>query len=342
MTPEAEQAFDAVRKALRERGWLAADGIERQDGSFSFTALFPAVDPNDGRSLLIPVAVSVPRADLPFDWLDAARDAALSFDPDAHSVGVISPDLSEVGNLPSYVASALARKASVDANRSTAFDGRGPAPKKRLVFSDDVYAPTESTRAKVASAMRLDPREVSDSLLFETLSRLRSDEFSDECANVARACHGHTLVADGTLGLWDGSVPACIAASDFATVYSKVMGADCDVFRAWDENGRLFVEGAHRDGVNRFEVRHLNDEGEAALGRIIESGEGVSQLDLKILFDDAYSELPRVAERSYGMPRAEYEAAAPASPDDFARAARASVARGGESSEGRPDRPIAR
>lgn len=42
--------------------------------------------------------------------------------------------------------------------------------------------------------------------------------------------------------------------------------ADCEIQKVWDENGTLYLAGAHHDGRVSIEMRQLTDEGERLWG----------------------------------------------------------------------------
>lgn len=44
--------------------------------------------------------------------------------------------------------------------------------------------------------------------------------------------------------------------------------ADCEIQKVWDENGTLYLAGAHHDGRVSVEMRQLTDEGERLWGQL--------------------------------------------------------------------------
>ena len=42
--------------------------------------------------------------------------------------------------------------------------------------------------------------------------------------------------------------------------------SDCEIQKVWDENGTLYLAGAHHDGRVSVEMRQLTDEGERLWG----------------------------------------------------------------------------
>lgn len=104
--------------------------------------------------------------------------------------------------------------------------------------------------------------------------------------------------------------------------YSNVF-ADCEIGRIWDENGRLFVSGAHHDGGVTVEVRQVSNEAERlvfdkldyegdiidinpveAMGRTYREGDE-NELFHDLWDDPALCAPPRYMERAFGWPREE-------------------------------------
>lgn len=109
--------------------------------------------------------------------------------------------------------------------------------------------------------------------------------------------------------------------------------ADCEIQKVWDENGTLYLAGAHHDGRVSVEMRQLTDEGErlwgqldyedylpldglTAMGKYYELG------DENQFIHDLYNSpelcaAPRYVEQSFGCPSEEYEKEEGTLPHDF-------------------------
>lgn len=109
--------------------------------------------------------------------------------------------------------------------------------------------------------------------------------------------------------------------------------ADCEIQKVWDENGTLYLAGAHHDGRVSVEMRQLTDEGErlweqldyedylpldglTAMGKHYELG------DENRFVHDLYNSpelcaTPRYVEQSFGCPSEEYEKEEGTLPHDF-------------------------
>lgn len=101
--------------------------------------------------------------------------------------------------------------------------------------------------------------------------------------------------------------------------------ADCEIDRIWDENGHLFVSGAHHDGRVTVEVRQVSNEAERLVfdkldyeGDIIDinpveaMGRRYRDGDERELYHDLWEDAdlcpsPRYMEREFDCPVLEYE-----------------------------------
>ena len=109
--------------------------------------------------------------------------------------------------------------------------------------------------------------------------------------------------------------------------------ADCEIQKVWDENGTLYLAGAHHDGRVSVEMRQLTDEGERLWGQLDYEDylplEGLTAMgkhyelgDEKQFVHDLYNSpelcaAPRYMEQSFGCPSEEYEKEEGALPHDF-------------------------
>lgn len=109
--------------------------------------------------------------------------------------------------------------------------------------------------------------------------------------------------------------------------------ADCEIQKVWDENGTLYLAGAHHDGRVSVEMRQLTDEGERLWGQLDYEDylplEGLTAMgkhyelgDEKQFIHDLYNSpelcaAPRYMEQSFGCPSEEYEKEEVTLPHDF-------------------------
>lgn len=109
--------------------------------------------------------------------------------------------------------------------------------------------------------------------------------------------------------------------------------ADCEIQKVWDENGTLYLAGAHHDGRVSVEMRQLTDEGERLWGQLDYEDylplEGLTAMgkhyelgDENRFVHDLYNSpelcaTPRYVEQSFGCPSEEYEKEEGTLPHDF-------------------------
>lgn len=152
---------------------------------------------------------------------------------------------------------------------------------------------------------------------------------------------GNHIFVAGSVERWDDTIPVITVYKDFdaATDCSPSrfgrgnVFADCEIQKVWDENGTLYLAGAHHDGRVSVEMRQLTDEGERLWGQLDYEDylplEGLTAMgkhyelgDEKQFVHDLYNSpelcaAPRYMEQSFGCPSEEYEKEEGALPHDF-------------------------
>ena len=144
---------------------------------------------------------------------------------------------------------------------------------------------------------------------------------------------GNPVIVSGTVGRWDGTRSGLTVYKCFEdaldTSPSRFGGdnvfADCEIQKVWDENGSLFVHGAHHAGGVTGEMRQLTDFGIEAYEVIEEVADawvddpftiagkhydGSEQSVIEAMHDlwdnPALAQPPRYMERAFGCPVEEY------------------------------------
>lgn len=152
---------------------------------------------------------------------------------------------------------------------------------------------------------------------------------------------GWEIVVSGSVGRWNGTSTGIAVYKDFdaATDCSPSrfgqgnVFADCEIQKVWDENGTLYLAGAHHDGRVSVEMRQLTDEGERLWGQLDYEDylplEGLTAMgkhyelgDENRFVHDLYNSpelcaAPRYVEQSFGCPSEEYEKEEGTLPHDF-------------------------
>lgn len=152
---------------------------------------------------------------------------------------------------------------------------------------------------------------------------------------------GNHILVSGSVGRWNGTSTGIAVYKDFdaATDCSPSrfgqgnVFADCEIQKVWDENGTLYLAGAHHDGRVSVEMRQLTDEGERLWGQLdyedylpldglTAMGKHYELGDENRFVHDLYNSpelcaAPRYVEQSFGCPSEEYEKEEGTLPHDF-------------------------
>lgn len=85
------------------------------------------------------------------------------------------------------------------------------------------------------------------------------DEISHDLDNFFK--QGHAYICKGQVGRWTGRHDGGFLFHSFDEL--RKAWRDCDILRlSEDKRGRFFIDCAHHDGSNHYEVRRLTERGE--------------------------------------------------------------------------------
>lgn len=231
-----------------------------------------------------------------------------------------------------------------------------PQPKERVIFDAYLYLGQEGEDMVVEDIMEredLTKEEViehySDSDLFSRALEMRDNDFEEETdalvgwfdGNVPGFIssitddksdwYGNPVIVSGSVGRWNGTHSGFTVYDSFQqaidTSPSRYGGdnvfADCEIQKIWDENGHLFLSGAHHDGSVRVELRQLTNAGVDAYETIADAYIGEpftingktydgSDASLNEAVSDLwenpqFTETPRYMEKAFGFPAEEYK-----------------------------------
>lgn len=172
-----------------------------------------------------------------------------------------------------------------------------PKPKERIVFDEDLYYGDEGEEMAINDLMERDGltegevrEDFTDDEIFNHQMEMKDFDYEEEMRALAAFFNGeksdmsdfvnpyggnHILVS-GSVGRWNGMSTGIAVYKDFdaATDCSPSrfgqgnVFADCEIQKVWDENGTLYLAGAHHDGRVSVEMRQLTDEGERLWGQL--------------------------------------------------------------------------
>lgn len=237
-----------------------------------------------------------------------------------------------------------------------------PKPKERIVFDEDSYYGDEGEEMAINDLMERDGltedevrEDFTDDEIFNHQMEMKDFDYEEKMRALAAFFNGeksdmsdfvnpyggnHILVS-GSVGRWNGTSTGIAVYKDFdaATDCSPSrfgqgnVFADCEIQKVWDENGTLYLAGAHHDGRVSVEMRQLTDEGERLWGQLDYEDylplEGLTAMgkhyelgDENRFVHDLYNSpelcaAPRYVEQSFGCPSEEYEKEEGTLPHDF-------------------------
>ena len=218
-------------------------------------------------------------------------------------------------------------------------------PKKRIVFDEDPYYCSEGDEIAVDDLMIIDylteaevRESYTDSEIFEHQMAMRDCDYEEEIyalttyldgvastmSDVVSVHGGNPLIVSGSIGRWDGSRSGFSVFKNFDDMMEgpNSLFKDCEIQKVWDENGSLFIHGAHHDGSVTVEVRQLSDAGWEAYSTIDEAysfetgpftalGRSYDGSDASVIeaLRDLWNatEPPRYMERAFGCPAEEWK-----------------------------------
>ena len=163
-------------------------------------------------------------------------------------------------------------------------------PKQRIIFDEDMYD-DEFLRDYLAEDYEIykDELDVSFDEYVEhrrnegALYDIKERDFTEEMASLRSFLdNGNPLIVSGSIERWDGTRTGFTVYDNFDaaidTSPSRFGGdnvfADCEIQKVWDENGHLFIHGAHHDGNVTVELRQLTDAGAVTYEAISEAWNG--------------------------------------------------------------------
>ena len=141
------------------------------------------------------------------------------------------------------------------------------------------------------------------------------------------------IIVSGSIGRWNGTSQGMSAFDSFHDVLHGQDSPfkDCEIQKVWDENGHLYMRGAHHDGSVSVELRQLTDAGAAAYEQIAEAWVGepftidgtsatewasktydgteqsVHQAMRDLWEEPCFAPLPRYTEQAFGTPAEEWQ-----------------------------------
>lgn len=172
-----------------------------------------------------------------------------------------------------------------------------PKPKERIVFDEDSYYGDEGEEMAINDLMERDGltegevrEDFTDDEIFNHQMEMKDFDYEEvmralaaffngeksDMSDFVNPYGGNHILVSGSVGRWNGTSTGIAVYKDFdaATDCSPSrfgqgnVFADCEIQKVWDENGTLYLAGAHHDGRVSVEMRQLTDEGERLWGQL--------------------------------------------------------------------------
>lgn len=148
------------------------------------------------------------------------------------------------------------------------------------------------------------PEDISDTRVYDEIDVQRGFIFEDEMEMIKSFFEDKQLLVCGSCGLWYGRVDGgkVITVDNLSDLWN-----DCGMcyIHLYDENGHFFVEVAHHDGTNCFEVKVLTEKGYEIYSdweydyRYSELSE--REIHEKLWNDSHYTHIPHYAREVFGV-----------------------------------------
>lgn len=223
--------------------------------------------------------------------------------------------------------------------------------KQRVIFDEDVYFGEEGEEIAVEDLAQRDECDIdevrerySDHDIFQHAMEMRTFDLEFELdeltayfdgrermmSSFENPLTGNPVLVAGSNHLYDGTRHGTAAYKSFKDALNTSSSrldkgnvfADCEIQKVWDENGSLFVHGAHHDGGVTVEVRQLTDKGFEALeaiedawygepftvnGKTYDGVAGIDEAMSDLWNDPDLAALPRYMEQCFGCPAEEWD-----------------------------------
>lgn len=148
-----------------------------------------------------------------------------------------------------------------------------------------------------------DDYEPNEEKIWETAHEL-DGLFWEEFQNDFEKFIGNDVfIIQGNIGRWNGVARGGFTFSSLDEL-SRAW-KDCDYIKVYDENGHLYIECSHHDGINFYEIRKLTEKGRKYLNN--HNYYDKEELHNKLM-KNPYSVLPNYANKVWGSKKIEYEA----------------------------------
>lgn len=97
--------------------------------------------------------------------------------------------------------------------------------------------------------------------IWNEIYNINENNLRDAKQNLEEFFEEGTWILRGTVNRWDGAYQAGTIFTDIISTFNKMIKG-CDYIHIYSENGHLYFQCTHHDGVNIFEIKKLTEKGE--------------------------------------------------------------------------------
>lgn len=184
-------------------------------------------------------------------------------------------------------------------------------PRRRLIYSNfyDEGVSFDETKQFLFDERGEDEgweslSDVSDHEVWEEIAVQDEFNWSDEKYELEKFFDPGYWILQGSFGLWWGRPRGGFIFDSFKEM-AKAWN-DCDYIRLYDENGHFYIDAAHHDGTNHYEVKRLTEKGREYIeNHQWDPDETVHDV---VFNNNIYSGLPHYAKQVFGCKEREWAA----------------------------------
>lgn len=184
-------------------------------------------------------------------------------------------------------------------------------PQRRLIYSNfyDEYGTFDDARQFIFEEYGDDEewesaKDVPDDRVWDELAFQDECNWDNEKYELEKFFDPGYWILQGTFGLWYGRPRGGFVFDSFKEM-TKAWN-NCDYIRLYDENGHFYIDAAHHDGTNHYEVKRLTEKGREYIEN--HKWDPDEEVHDVVFNSNIYSGLPHYAHKVFGCKEREWAA----------------------------------
>ena len=190
------------------------------------------------------------------------------------------------------------------------------SPKRRLIYSNffGEFNTEEYAREWLFEEYCNDPElagvnwesvdDIPDEMVWKELSHQDEISWEDAQYELEKFFDPGYWILQGSFGLWWGRPRGGFIFDSFKEM-AKAWN-NCDYIRLYDENGHFYIDAAHHDGTNCYEVKRLTEKGREYIEN--HKWDPDEEVHDVVFNSNIYSGLPHYAHKVWGCKEREWAA----------------------------------